>query len=184
MTIAEKVITHAEFWELFDKDWKRQIELIDGHLVERPTSPFLHSLVVTQVIYHLNMAVMNKKIGYAVNNICPFELAKGMILRARVAFFKGIKIPEKMDFAPDIAVELMPVGHDFMPTKIEAYCRYGTKMVWVAHPEEKIIRVYQPAVDDGINFKTLTVEDVLDGGNVLPLFSVKVQDIFSNFETE
>jgi len=49
-----------------------------------------------------------------------------------------------------------------------------TKMVILAFPVPRQIEVYQPAHD----VQTLTTADTLDGGDVLPGFSVAVNDLF------
>ena len=58
--------------------------------------------------------------------------------------------------------------------KIGEYFDAGTKLVWVLHPVPKLIDVYASPTA----LATLRAGDTLDGGDVLPGFSVKVADLF------
>ncbi len=51
---------------------------------------------------------------------------------------------------------------------------YGVRLVWVAHPGTRTVDVYLP----GGSILTLTEDDSLDGGDVLPGFVCPVRDIF------
>ena len=53
------------------------------------------------------------------------------------------------------------------------YLLAGT-LLWYVYPDEQRIKVYEP----GQPAKTLGIDDVLDGGKVLPGFNLAVKDIF------
>jgi Uma2 family endonuclease len=76
---------------------------------------------------------------------------------------------------PDLAVEVLSPTNDpgEMRVKIVNYLLAGT-VLWVVDPDLKRVEVYVP----GQTPKTLGIDDVLDGGNVLPGFSLAVRDIF------
>ena len=94
---------------------------------------------------------------------------------------------------PDVSVD--PVGDEEIPTvpplvaveiksrsntlkdqreKARQYLAHGTQMVWLVFPEKRIIEIYLAQGDDQI----LTTTDTLDGGTVLPGFSIAVSDLF------
>jgi Uma2 family endonuclease len=78
---------------------------------------------------------------------------------------------------PDLAVEILSPGQsagDFAD-KIVFYVMLGVRMTWVLDPERLSIAVYVP----GREPVYLTLEDTLDGGDVLPGFSVPVERIFA-----
>jgi Uma2 family endonuclease len=62
-----------------------------------------------------------------------------------------------------------------MRNKAEAYLTFGTRIVWLVFPEDQTIEVYLPDED----VKTLTVEDTLEGGEILPGFTLSVHDVFA-----
>ncbi len=181
MTIAEKVITHAEFWELIEQHPEKRLELIDGEIVEMPSPSGLHGVIAGWILTFINLYLLNHRIGFAVGESYHFELAPGLILAPDAAFIsyaKSATIPDKFTFAPDLAVEVMSPSNTDMIQKVETFLRYGTQAVWVIYPDEKVVRVYQRTDDDSIRFKTLSTQDILEGGQILPDFQVKVRELF------
>jgi Uma2 family endonuclease len=57
--------------------------------------------------------------------------------------------------------------------KVANYLAAGT-LVWIVRPETKIVEVYAP----GQPMRKVGVDGSLDGGDVLPGFSLPVRDIF------
>ena len=82
--------------------------------------------------------------------------------------------------APDLAVEVLspdqPAGE--FADKLQFYLLHRVRLVWVVDPEARTIRVYRP----GEGARLLQAGDTLDGGDVLPGFSVPVDDIFAEIE--
>jgi Uma2 family endonuclease len=79
--------------------------------------------------------------------------------------------------APDLAVEILsPDQHwaQFLD-KIQFYLLYGVRLVWVIDPATATITVQTPGQEGRI----LRSGDILDGGDVLPGFTVPVDDIFA-----
>jgi Uma2 family endonuclease len=76
---------------------------------------------------------------------------------------------------PDLAVEVLSPTYDpaNLRIKIVNYLRAGTT-VWVVDPDRRQVEVYAP---DHAPI-TLTINDTLDGGDVLPGFTLPVKDIF------
>lgn len=62
-----------------------------------------------------------------------------------------------------------------MANKIKDYFAGGALMVWVVNPKAKSVLVYRSSSD----FTTLTENDTLDGGEVVPGFQVAVAEIFA-----
>lgn len=82
-----------------------------------------------------------------------------------------------LPFPPDLAVEVVS-DYDLagkVKAKAQRYMANGTRLLWIAYPDERSIEVYQP----GQAIKTLTGDDSLDGGEVLPGFSIVVKEIFA-----
>ena len=48
-------------------------------------------------------------------------------------------------------------------------------MVWLIFPEKRLVEVYQPEAD----IEILNENDTLNGGDVLPGFTLAVKDIFA-----
>ncbi len=82
--------------------------------------------------------------------------------------------------APDLAIEILSpdqhVAH-FLD-KIQFYLLYGVRLVWVIDPATATVTAQVP----GEEARILSTGDTLDGGDVLPGFSVAVDDIFSQMQ--
>jgi Uma2 family endonuclease len=76
---------------------------------------------------------------------------------------------------PDLVVEVLSPSNDDdkMRVKITNYLLVGV-MVWVINPETREVEIYKP----GHKVKILTENDVLDGDDVLPGFTLAVKDVF------
>src|SRR5207302_308329 len=76
-------------------------------------------------------------------------------------------IPE---LAPDLAVEVLSESNTRaeMDRKRQEYFRAGTRLVWEVDPRTRTVAVYNSA-DNPV---TLRAADVLDGGSVVPGFSL------------
>lgn len=65
-----------------------------------------------------------------------------------------------------------------MEIELIEFARSGVKLAWYVDPERKEVDVYPKG--NPKRKKTLTVNDALDGGDVLPGFSVQVARIFES----
>ena len=97
-----------------------------------------------------------------------------------VAFISSTRQPQPSREAynpnpPDLAVEVLSPPDDStnMRMKVVSYLKAGT-VVWVVDPDKKQVEVYLP---DRIP-NTVTLDDTLEGGDILPAFTLPVKDIF------
>lgn len=82
---------------------------------------------------------------------------------------------------PDLAVEVLsPDQHwaQFLD-KVQFYLLHGVRLIWVIDPATSTVTVQAPGEDARI----LRPGDELDGGDVLPGFSVAVAEIFAQVDT-
>ena len=77
---------------------------------------------------------------------------------------------------PDIAVEVISPGDTIreIEDKIQAYFDAGTRLVWLAYSDRRRVMVRYP---DGRG-RMLSGDDVLSGEDVMPGFSVPINDLF------
>lgn len=82
--------------------------------------------------------------------------------------------------APDLAIEVLSRGQHAgrFASKLDFYLRHGVRLVWVVDPRREVISVFRPGQDEAI----LHVGDTLDGGDVLPGFSVPVAEIMAQLQ--
>jgi Uma2 family endonuclease len=96
-----------------------------------------------------------------------------------VAFISKEKQPEPSHEAynttpPDLAVEVLSPSNDPGDIRIKLfnYLRAGT-VVWLVDPDKKEVEVYASG-----QAKKLGLDSILDGGDVLPGFTLPVKEIF------
>ena len=88
-----------------------------------------------------------------------------------------LPIPRHLHAPPDLAVEVLSSDQhqpEFL-AKIQFYPQHGVRLVWVFDPATATVAVLKP----GEESRVLRAGDTLDGGDVLPGFSVAVDDIFA-----
>src|SRR5262249_21197814 len=80
------------------------------------------------------------------------------------------------DVVPDLAVELVSPHHmsEDLLSKVLEYFQAGVRLVWVIYPKHRLIQVF----DTPISLRIVTEGDILDGGSVVPGFSLVVSQLF------
>ena len=81
------------------------------------------------------------------------------------------------EVAPNLAVEVMSPDDSVQKTneKAQGWSAAGASLLWVVNPCNRDVGVHQSSED----VITLTENDTLEGGNVVPGFSCAVAEIFS-----
>jgi Uma2 family endonuclease len=79
--------------------------------------------------------------------------------------------------APELAIEVLSPRQNAarFANKLRFYLRHGVRLVWIVDPIKETVTVHVPDDDEAI----LRPGDTLDGGDVLPGFSVPIADIFA-----
>ena len=112
-----------------------------------------------------------------------YRLAKGLVRIPDVAFVSWARIPGGRfpeepipDLVPDLAVEVISPSNTRkeMEEKLKEYFEKGVRLVWFVRPRSRMVDVYTSAEA----FTRLTASATLDGGEVLPGFSILVADLF------
>ncbi len=111
------------------------------------------------------------------------RLAPGLVRIPDVSYFRRERIPDRRipnvpfaEFAPDLAVEVLSPSNTTkeMSRKLNDYFKTGVRLVWYVDAETRTVEVFT-AVDRSI---ILRVADTLDGGEVLPGFTLRLSDLF------
>lgn len=78
--------------------------------------------------------------------------------------------------SPLLVVEIETPDTRFTPMmrRIASHFRDGADIVWLLHPDEKMVTVFRPHH----HLEVLAANDELTGGELLPSFSCKVADLF------
>lgn len=115
----------------------------------------------------------------------PFHLMQKLVRIPDVSFTNWNRLPGRHvptepvpEVVPDLAVEVLSEGntHEEMERKLKEYFLSEVTLVWFVDPKARTVRVYT-SPDEVIE---LTEADTLDGGDVLPGFSVPVARLFAD----
>ncbi|MGH9225043.1 MAG: Uma2 family endonuclease [Acidimicrobiales bacterium] len=173
----------AENLYAFPDDGTRY-ELVKGELSVMAPSGFEHGDISGVVVVRIGSFVLERRLGRILTADAGFILARDpdTLQAPDVAFVRADRIPPPEDrrrfaeLAPDLVVEV--VSPSDRPGDVTAkalrWAQAGVKLVWVIHPEERTVAVYEPGgavtvVDEG---------GELDGGEVLPGFRLAVAELF------
>lgn len=181
MSIASKM-TLDEFLRLEDE--KPALEYACGEAVQKPTPVWDHSTIQGYFLLMLGQFLMRTGLGRALPEFrCIFgSPGRERALVPDVSYVAKERYPEGryLRNAPDLAIEILSPDQDtarFLD-KVQFYLLNGVRMVWVIDPEASTIAVLAP----GEEGRTLSAGDALDGGDVLPGFTLSVDEIFAQMQ--
>ena len=160
----------------------RLYELVDGILVEK-TVGLDESIVAINIATSLNIFVKPRGLGLVAGEAGTIQLDINLVRIPDVAFFSWERIPggelsgEPVPLlVPDLAVEVLSRSNTpkEMDEKLREYFEKGVRLVWYVRPKSRVVDVYTSPD----RFTRLTASMQLDGGDVLPGFSVRVGELF------
>lgn len=182
MAIQPRLYTIDEFERFIGRpeNQERLFQLIEGEIVEKiPTQE--HGLIVALLLYVLTAYALKTKSGLPgaeVRYQRPEDRHNSRL--PDVSFDLGTEAVVKqgsVPHMPSLAVEIQSPD-DTMP-EMRAHARYylahGSKMVWLVYPSKQLIEVFTRDSE-----QSLTIGDILRGGDALPGFETPVADIFAD----
>jgi len=166
----------------------KSCELIDGVLVEKAMGQ-RESQLSSFLVYLLNGFVLPQNLGIVYGPDATLEILTGLVRLPDVAFISWSTLPGRTapkepvpNIVPDLAVEVIREGDtpSEMARKRADYFTAGVRLVWMIDRFKLTASVYT-AVDQ---FHTLTIDDALDGEDVLPGFSLKLTALFGELDRQ
>jgi Uma2 family endonuclease len=185
MATTETVWTDEAFMAL-PQDGHRY-ELVQGELVDMGNSGMEHGWIASILNGLLFDFVRTHKLGVICDSSTAFAMKSGNKRSPDVSFIAkarlvGLRRLPKGFFAgsPDLAVEVLSPGNtvEEMHSKLVEYFENDTRLVWVIHPDEQYVLVYHSPSPD----RLLTLQDALDGEDVVPGFSLPVAALFEELD--
>jgi Uma2 family endonuclease len=186
MTVQDRLYTADEFWELLSQpgNYNRRLALIDGEIIELPPSSTIPGIIAAEMVWFVKGFVREHDLGYVTTAEAGFRLSPNNVLAPDVGFIAKArveKLPERFfPGPPDLAVEV--VSPTDKPKAIQRkalrYIKFGVRLVWVVYPANKTIAVYRPSETVNTLPEVIDMDGVLDGGDVLPGFTLAVRDLF------
>ena len=164
----------------------RLCELVDGVLVEKGMG-FRESLLALAIGAILRGFIIPRNLGLVVGPDGMLKLMPGLVRIPDVSFLSwdripGGKVPSEAipPISPDLAVEVLSESNTKreMARKRREYFASGTRLVWEVDPESRTVAIY----DAPERFQTLSQTDTLDGGDLLPGFTLRLVDLFGELD--
>jgi len=181
MVVEEKRYTVDEFEEFIalPENTDRLFELVNGEIVEKmPT--LKHGIITLNLGGEVRAFVKPRKLGRVATEVChqmPKDNENARL--PDVSFYSDTSrpTPERgpVPYMPDLCVEVQLPDDSLkeLLEKAKYYLANGARMVWLVYPEKQLIEVL--TLDAR---QLLTIDEMLDGGDVLPGLVLSVRDVF------
>ncbi|HCG28761.1 MAG TPA: Uma2 family endonuclease [Thermomicrobiales bacterium] len=160
-------------------------ELDCGELVQLPMSSFNSSRIAVRISSAMYAFVNARGLGYiaGVDGAYILKRDPDVVRVPDVSFVRAERMPPEeqwsrfLDLAPDLAVEVISPSDTVRDSldKVREYLDAGVQLVWVVQPSRRMVTVYYPDRTARLYYDDAT----LDGGDILPGFTLPVADIFA-----
>jgi Uma2 family endonuclease len=166
----------------------RLCELVEGVLLEKAVG-FTESRLAIFLGGLLNAFVLPRNLGIVTGPDGTVELVADLVRIPDVAFTSWDRLPGRRPpqmpvprLAPNLAVEVLSRGNTpgEMAAKRQDYFAAGVQLVWEVDPVARTVDVYTAPSQR----TTLGTNDVLDGGAVLPGFTLPLQQLFAELDRQ
>ena len=181
-TTKEKLLTADDLLELHSKGIRG--ELIRGVLAKTMSAGTRHGKVVMKLGFLLGSVIYSRRLGTLIGSDSGVLLERepDTVREPDIAYFSvekmplGEDVPGYTDIVPDLVVEIASPNDSLQSLKEKAkiWQNFGVPLVWVGYPDRREVEVYSA---EG-TVTTLSENETLGGGDVLPGFSCKVSEIF------
>ncbi len=181
MAIQTRRVSVEEFdrFVALPENAERLFEYIGGEVVE-VVSNQRSSRIAARIIGFLFAYLQQHNLGFLTSSDGGYQIA-GERYIPDVAYVSRARQTEPSDqsyspIPPDLVVEVLSPSntpHEIR-LKMVNYLAAGCT-VWIVDPDRQVVEVYTP----GRAGKTVHVDETLDGGEVLPGFTLAVKDIFA-----
>lgn len=185
MAVERKLLSVEELFKFLDlpENRDRRFELIKGVIYEVSPSKPRQTVCAIRIAHFLSAFVIPRDLGYVTGADGGYKLSSEDFFVPDAAFIAKSRLPKLPDeyfsIAPDLAVEVVfpNDSNAKVHRKAMRYLTLGTRLVWVVYPKDHLIHVYHPAAD-GAHVQEIGIDGTLDGGEVLPDFTLPARDIF------
>jgi Uma2 family endonuclease len=182
MSITTQLFTAEDLLKMPEDGFR--YELVQGELIKMAPPGFEHGGIAVNIIGPLDQHVRANNLGMVVSEV-GFQLAHNpdTVRAPDVAYVRQERLQqigkpkEYFPGAPDLAVEIISPNDIYsdVDDKVGEWLHFGAQMVIVVNPRRHTVTVYHA------QFPTvfLTENDTLDGGDMVPGWTMPVRSIFS-----
>ncbi len=175
---AKTLLTADELWKMPDDDSVRH-ELDEGELIEMPPGGFRHSRTGIRIAARLSFFAEQNNLGSVCGPDYGYRLNDYTVRAPDVSFVRHERFVDTEKYfpgPPDLAVEVRSPSDSIrqLRRKVKQYFDAGTHTVWIVYPNTREVEVRTAAGEE----RVLGVGDTIDCPELLPGFSVKIDEFF------
>ena len=176
-------VTYDDYIRIDGRHGGRLVELVDNTLVRKPMGMKEDAIGMEVGGLLRDYKKRNKLDALIIGGQGMTRMAGGNVRMPDAGFIapkdvdrEALRRQASPRFPITVAVEVLSPSNTAaeIRRKVGEYFASGTKLVWVLHPDPMMVDVYTSPTA----VTTLRADDTLDGGDVLPEFSVRVADLF------
>ncbi|MBI5957186.1 MAG: Uma2 family endonuclease [Chloroflexi bacterium] len=181
MSVQTRLYTIEEFEQFIAQPSSadKLFEYIGGEIVEVPSNPRV-SEIAANVSFFIKLFLREQKIAGHVTGEAGGYRVSGERYAPDVAYLSAARQPQLAaegynPFAPELAVEVVSPSDVpyLLRLKVANYLKAGT-VVWVVDSERQHVEIYV----SGQSPRVIGIDGTVDGGEVLPGFTLSVKEIF------
>jgi Uma2 family endonuclease len=178
---VKKLLTAEELFKLGDIG---PCELVEGELIMMSPTSGEHGEIVALITTALSNFARPNRLGHVLAGEAGTLIKRDpdTVRGVDVMFYAAGRLDsvdrrKYLPLPPDLAIEVVSPEDRWndVELKVTEYLDAGVRLVWVVDPHTRTVRVYKP----GWEMRRLAVGDTLDGGDVLPGFTMPVGDLFA-----
>lgn len=180
-------LTLDEFLRL--PETKPASEFADGEVMQKPMPTEVHALLQVFFAVSIYGFLRAARLGRVASELrCVFGPAGcERPYVPDVVFISGARLTSgdarkrgAFRGAPDLAIEIVSPGQSvsWFDEKVAFYLAHGVRLVWIVDPYREVVRVRAPHRDPF----TLRTGDTLDGGDVLPGFTLALSEVWAEVQ--
>jgi Uma2 family endonuclease len=161
----------------------RLYELVYGVLVEKVMGA-PQACVTSYLLFNVMLFLKENDLGFVMTPDGPTRLLEGLVRLPDLSFISWDRMPSKelpsapvLGAVPNLAAEVLSESNTRgeIKRKLKEYFLAGVELAWVVDPFKRTVAVY--TAPDVVT--TLSEKAFLDGGSVLPGFTMPVKDLFA-----
>lgn len=186
LLIGERLYTVEELMALGSDE---RVEVIEGEIVEMSPVGGLHHFIAGNIYDELRAFTRKHDLGFVFMDGLLYLLYKeGKGIRGAqvpdVSFIRGVDIittwqmEQPYPGAPTLAVEVMSPDDKIEEVllRVRRYLNAGSEQVWLVFPRER--ELHQYFRESRAQVQVNQIDDALDGGTLLPDFTLRMRDVF------
>lgn len=187
MAVQEKLYTADEFWNIaqLPENSQKRLELTHGAIIEMASAGGEHGGIAANFLIEIGSYVKRNHLGKVTAAETGFvlfqnEAGRDTVRAPDVGYIAKERAPERLPkkfirVVPDLVVEVVSPNDsaDDIQDKLNDYRRASVRLILFAYPSSQTINVYTPT-----ETRILGIDDTLDGGDVLPDFTLPARSVF------